>query len=159
MRTRRGPGGSQISASSFLALRGPWGKAGGCETELSPNPPGGGEPVSWRRPRSWGQKNNFKGSPSAPPFPRHTPGHRSADVRMVPAVGIQGTHGVRGHHRRKPQLLISVCCHFQPNFPPVYARGLQAPTIRFIIQARLFLPPAFARLSLLSEIPIAMIFC
>lgn len=93
-------GGSPISASSFLALPGRWGKARGCETELSPNPPGGeaGKPVSWRRPRSWGQKNNFWVSPQQPHScpvllsPTTPLSRRSADFRMIPGIGKLPRH-------------------------------------------------------------------
>ena len=73
------PGRRRKSDECFLfsGLRGRWGKAGGCETKLSPQTPWGGtgKPVSWRRPRSWGQKTTFW-APLSTPIPaqsRHTP--------------------------------------------------------------------------------------
>lgn len=63
------PGGSPMSASSFLTLRGHWGKAGGCETELSPNPPGGnGETRQLEEATQLEAEKQLLGLPSAPPF-------------------------------------------------------------------------------------------
>lgn len=98
-----------MSASSFLALRGRWGKAGGCETELSPNSPVGGG--VWGNPSAGGgtqlgSEKQLLGLPSKPPFPPSPArplSRRSADSRMVPGVGklLRHTHSLPGHPQEK----------------------------------------------------------